>query len=437
MTPIGPSITSTPLPPVTKDEASPLHTAVANRDVERVAQLRREGNRADQLDEQRRSPLDLLDTMRDIDERSRSGLRTALLQSLNPTAPAGHMKPEALHGTPWGLEILRSGALKGGVNDAKGGVQSLEGKVFFSDRTPESDKDTTTRSNFRVKARTYAKGSGINTSNASSRAQQHRLTQVMLHALDHNTPLPSNGMNPTLTIAGPEHTRQEAAEWLQRFLHASYILRGAGKMFTQAPLDEHIASLKLPSSITLTGGGHNTVLEGADLAQFYRQGAADLQQGLENGKAPYLSLLNQGVIVPIVFGFEKIHNLSAHSITGGFGNAVKNYSYQNKDHPLAGSAQGGKVKEIEVHSLKDLATLCLGCAAQGVTLADDVWVRIKSHKTVKAEYLDAEKISRFRDNVLSQAAQHTGGESLSAQRLEHLQEINTALRTGDLEAYYR
>ena len=89
-----------------------LHAAVVSRDSKAVAQLRNEGARANKLDAQGHSPLDVLDTMRDIDERSRSSLRMALLQSLNPTAQLGYTKPEALHGTPWGLEILQSGALR-------------------------------------------------------------------------------------------------------------------------------------------------------------------------------------------------------------------------------------------------------------------------------------------------------------------------------------
>jgi hypothetical protein len=419
------------------EEASPLHTAVANRDVEQIAQLRKEGSRANQLDEQRRSPLDVLDTMRDIDERSRSGLRMALLQSLNPTAPVGHMKPEALHGTPWGLEIIRSGALKGGVNDAKGGNQSLEGRVFFSDRTAESPTEKTTRSNLRVKARLYAKGDGLNTSNASSRAQQHRLTQVMLRALENGKPLPANEMNPTLTIVDPEHAHQEAAAWLQRFLHASYIMKGTSKQFTQAPLDQHTSALTMPASITLKTGEQITKLEGDDLAQFYRQAAGNLRHDLENGKAPYLSLLNQGVIVPVVFGFEKINNLSTHTIRSGLRNIPKDYSYQSNDHPLAGSAQGGKVKEIEVRNLQDLATLCLGCAAQGVELPHNIAVRIKTHKKDKAEYLDTEKIVRFRDGVLAHAAQQIDDGPLADQDLEHLQQINASLRDVDLGALYK
>lgn len=187
--------------------------------------------RANKLDAQGHSPLDVLDTMRDIDERSRSSLRMALLQSLNPTAPLGYTKPEALHGTPWGLEILQSGALRGGVNDAKGGTQSLEGKVFFSDRTRESASAETTRADLRSKPRVYAKGEGMHPSNAYSRAQQHRMAQVILHALDNGRSLSTNELAPSIEVSSPETLHIEGAAWLQRLLHGGYINKLGGLPF--------------------------------------------------------------------------------------------------------------------------------------------------------------------------------------------------------------
>lgn len=113
MTPIRPSspfIPPSPSPTTETPEATAsFHTAVADRNADALARLRKQGQRADTLNAEGHSPLDVLDRMRDIDERSRSGLRMALLQSLNPTAPLAYAKPEALHGTPWGLEILQSG----------------------------------------------------------------------------------------------------------------------------------------------------------------------------------------------------------------------------------------------------------------------------------------------------------------------------------------
>ena len=241
--------------PIEAKDPLPIHTAVTRGDSARVLQLRREGTRANALDGERRSPLETLDALRGIDERSRSGLRLALLQSLNPTAPVGYMKPEALHGTPWGLEILHSNALKGGVNDAKGGAQSLEGKVFFSDRSPESDTDATTRSNLRSKARIYSAGKGVQTTNAFSRALQHRMTQVLMHRLNSNQSLHLLSMNVNLLIADHHRVAKESVEWLQRFLHVKYCLVLAAKNFTSDSLDVAASKLKLPETITLEIAG--------------------------------------------------------------------------------------------------------------------------------------------------------------------------------------
>ena len=130
-----------------------FHRAIASRDVGAVKALKAEGLRPIHLDDQRRYPLQLLDSQASHENQA---LRNALLQSRNPTAPANYVKPEAFHGTSWGLEILSTGALKGGVNDPKGAAQSLEGKVFFSDRTPLSEQHDFTRPDLRRKARSYS-----------------------------------------------------------------------------------------------------------------------------------------------------------------------------------------------------------------------------------------------------------------------------------------
>ncbi|MEN5032079.1 ankyrin repeat domain-containing protein [Pseudomonas sp. Ps21-P2] len=442
MTPIRPS--SPFIPPASShspssatqgSEASPtLHAAVANRDAEALARLRKDGQRANTLNAEGHSPLDVLDRMRDIDERSRSGLRMALLQSLNPTAPLAYAKPEALHGTPWGLEILQSGALKGGVNDAKGGTQSLEGKVFFSDRTRESSTDTTTRPNLRGKARVYAAGDGINTSNAHSRALQHRMAQVILHALDSGKTLPGNDMAPTINVANPEQLPAEGAAWLQRFLHASYINKLSGRKFIGTPLEEHLEDLKMPGSIALRSGTEVKELRGEDLNRFYHQAASELQRSLEDGKAPYLGVLNQGGIVPLVFGFEKIDNLSTHEIQYRAG--TKQYSYQHGEHPLSGSPEnGGKLKEMEVRGLDDLATVCLGCAIKGVELPADLVVRVKAQKSEKALYLDASQTALFRQKLAAEVAEQAGDKPLGTLDLSQLQRINSDIRAKDLSEW--
>lgn len=439
MNPVRP--TTSTLPPSATRNRDPIHAALDSCDSNQILQARTEGRRADTLDNERRSPLEHLDAMRDIDERSRSSLRSALLQSLNPTAPKGYMKPEALHGSPWGVEILASGALKGGVNDAKGGSQSLNGQVFFSDRTPERSTDATTRQNLRSKARVYSQGKGIVASGAESRAQQHRLTQIMLQSLDSGMQLSHSPQRITLNISDPQAIKEEGAAWLQRFLHAAYILRGSARPLLAAPLEQSAKGLKLPQTIILTfENSPSQVLQGDELTSFYKQAAGDLGASLEGGKAPYLALLNQGTIVPVVFGFEKVRNLSTHAIDSTLNTEPpKLYSYQTQDHPLSGSTAGGKLKEIEVRSLADLATLCLGCAVKGTQLPDDVLVRVKGARQDKAEYLSPAQVKQFQLQVLALAEASDPGDSslpFDSLALSDFQQINTALRKEDLRAYF-
>lgn len=392
--------------------------------------LRNEGARANTLNAQGHSPVDVLDNLRDIDEPNRSRLRMALLQSLNPTAPLGYAKPEALHGTPWGLEILQSGVLKGGVNDPKGGSQSLEGKVFFSDRTPENTADQTTRLDLRSKPRTYSEGKGIRTSNAYSRALQHRLSQVILHALDSGKALPSSTKTASMDVANPAQLEIESAAWLQQFLQDSYINNTGGRKFIGAQLGEHLDTLKLPGALALNDGGQQIELRGDDLNRFYHQAATELQRTLEDGKAPYLSVLNKGGIVPLVFGFEKINNLSTHAIN--YPSKTKQYSYQDTDHPLAGTPEnGGKLKEVEVRSLGDFATLTLGCAIKNVVWPADVLVRVKGRNGEKAHYLDAHKVEVTRHKLAAQIAELAGGEPLGTLGIHRLQDINSRIRAND------
>ncbi|CDG83084.1 hypothetical protein [Janthinobacterium agaricidamnosum] len=419
----------------------PVHAAVVSGDSQRVLQLRAAGWRANVLDGARRSPVDVLDTMRGIDNRSYSGMRQALLQSLNPTAPKGYTKPETLHGSPWGLEILVSGALKGGVNDEKGGAQSLNGKVFFSDRTPQADTDTTTRQNLRTKARTYAQGHVSVSASASSRAQQHRLTQIIGQTLDKGMPLSLSERGGVLRVSDPGNIQQEAAAWMESFLHDKYIYGKSALPLLAAPLEQSAKALKLPGKLTLKSEhGPDQVLEGAQLQSFYKMAAGGLRKSLEGGKAPYLSMLNQGTVVPVVFGFDKVRNLGSHGIQSMITKSYSYYSYQNHDHPLSGSANGGRLKEVEVRSLADLATLYLGCEVKGARLPDDVLVRIKGAKRDKAEYLAPGQLKQFRANVLAQAAAHSpdrGARPLRKQALRDLQQINTTLRSHDLRAYLR
>ncbi|QUP68530.1 hypothetical protein PSYCIT7_007400 [Pseudomonas syringae Cit 7] len=90
------------------------------------------------------------------------------------------------------------------------------------------------------------------------------------------------------------------------------------------------------------------------------------------------------------------------------------------------------MKEVEVRSLGDFATLCLGCAVKGFELPADIVVRVKGQKSEKAQYLDAQKIQAFRQNLAAQVAEQTRGKPLGALPLHQLQEINSRLRAGDL-----
>lgn len=411
--------------------AEPFHDAVKRGDASQIKQLRQQGLLANQLDTQDRSPLDILDSMRNIDSRSRSSIRMALLESLNNTAPRGHMKPEAFHGTPWGLEVLVSGGLMGGANDKKGGSQSLEGQVFFSDRTRESDGDKTTRKGLRTKPRIYAKGAGMKPSNAFSRALQHGLTQVILKNLDSGQVLKPEMQPGKINVANLNHiTAQEAVTWLQQMLHDSHIMKGNHK----TPGDLYALGKFLPTSVVLQQGEQQKVLKGDSLRRFYQDTVNTLQRDLENGKAPFLSLLNQGNVVPMVFGFEKINHLSSHSINNTLTRKTSHFSYQSQAHPLQGGPNGGKLKELEVRSLDDLATLCLGCAAKGTALPPGLVVRLKARKDVKAQYLDASKVTRFQTEILRQAQHLAGNQQLGGQPMERLQSINVKLRSNNLHS---
>jgi hypothetical protein len=124
-------------PPPKAHSAAPadlrLHAAVRRVDAAAIRELVDSGLKPVHLNDNRQTPLDVLDSMA-IDVASSQLIRSALLHSQNESAPLGYVKPEAFHGSPWGFKILLSGELRGGVNDTKGGTQSLEGKVFFSDR---------------------------------------------------------------------------------------------------------------------------------------------------------------------------------------------------------------------------------------------------------------------------------------------------------------
>ncbi|MFA1241235.1 hypothetical protein ACCC84_23355, partial [Serratia odorifera] len=416
------------------DQNAELRNAILSQNADKVIELRKGGAKADVIDSDGNSLLDLLDKMT-ISDEAKATMRSAILRSLNPTAPLGYMKPEAFHGTPWGAEVMESGSLKGGVNDVKGGSQSKEGQVFFSDRSFDSLGDERIRSDLRNKPRAYADGVGMKSSNAASRAKQHRLTQVILDSLDkHDLKMTAPNVEIEVTNLN-DINYQEASNWLQEYLHKSFVVGSNNLPKMNSPLENIKSSFKLPEQITLKAGKEVRVLKGTDLDDFYRQSANTLQRQLENGKAPYLALVNQGEIVPIVFGFEKVTGLKYHPIKKG--NKIHRYAFQSEDHPLSGSSKGGKLKEIEVRSLKDLATMYLSFEAKKIKIPPDVVIRIRAKKanvedkltkTVSTKYLDASQSEMFRKHILDQAAKLAKGAKIDTLSLELLQRINLEIR---------
>jgi hypothetical protein len=355
--------------------------------------------------------------MTDVDVSTRREMRNALLASQNPTAPAGYVKPEAFHASSWGAEILVTGELRGGVNDAKGGAQSLEGKVFFSDRTPANDGHMRTRSSLRSKARHYAEGTGLRSSSPANRALQYR----MMLALEHAT---ANG-GTWNTTDKPLCMKMEAVSpaVLENKMKTELQDLATNLGFVEQnlvglPLGELADKVELPCKITVVspGGDQLADIGGKELLDLYARASASLKADLENGKAPYLSLINDGKVVPLVFGFEKVARLKTHTIVSKFTKANdKNYSYQDEAHPLAGSARGGKLKEVEVKSMQDLATLTVGLLAKGASLPDDIVIRVNPHpKRVKAqtgaraEYLTMDQVKGFQTNLAQHLAEMEG-----------------------------
>ncbi|WP_052118357.1 hypothetical protein [Erwinia oleae] len=278
-----------------------LHKAVEQHDTEKIRELRSEGHKTVHLNDEKQSPIDLLARRRSIDTGLREKMHGALMSSLNPTAPEGYTKPEALHGSPWGFEILAAGALKGGVNDAKGGSASLEGQVFFSDRTPEKSDDATTRLNLRSKARIYSQGEGMHTSNPVARAFQHRMAQEIRHHLASGKALTTTNKLFTLDVQN-EHTPEQAtALWLQSKLTGSRI--NIIQQSENASLAGSAKLLDVPEPFNLKFNDvSQQSFSGEALKQLVDRGAETLQQQLEAGKAPLLGMINNGKIVPMVFG---------------------------------------------------------------------------------------------------------------------------------------
>ncbi|MFB9086126.1 hypothetical protein ACFFW8_11965 [Erwinia tracheiphila] len=85
-----------------------------------------------------------------------------------------------------------------------------------------------------------------------------------------------------------------------------------------------------------------TIFKGKMLESLLASATTTLQQQMEGGKAPLLGMVNNGKIVPVVLGFSKVAALKTHSISGSLGKVASNYHYQSQNHPLTGSAKGGR-----------------------------------------------------------------------------------------------
>ncbi|MBN3851228.1 ankyrin repeat domain-containing protein [Paraburkholderia sp. Ac-20342] len=432
-------------PPPKAHSAAPadlrLHAAVRRADATAIRELVDSGLKPVHLNDNRQTPLDVLDSMA-LDVASSQLIRSALLHSQNESAPLGYVKPEAFHGSPWGFEILLSGELRGGVNDTKGGTQSLEGKVFFSDRTPTSPSEPTTRTDLRKNARIYSNGSGWKATTASSRGFQYRMVQAMLEGIKQKAPLNMQG--------APETIEAQTADdiWPQIVGHLGQVFHKTGSFegpeFEHATLNKMFEAIQLPSSLTLkVAQTPSHVVQGRELYELYGRAATQLKQQFENGKTPFLAVINEGRMVPVVFGFEKVSGLQSHTIEYMPPKGPKSYSYQSANHPLTGSDAGGKLKEIEVRDLEDLATLSLACLARGVAIPEDATIRLKKRalRAPKAHYLTSTQRAQFEAAIIG-ALSHKTGNSPKEMRsvienasIEQLQVFNAYLRSLPLTKF--
>ncbi|HEY4262093.1 MAG TPA: hypothetical protein VGM98_18125 [Schlesneria sp.] len=407
-----------------------LFDAVVNSDPERILRLL-QCNSALRTNPvvNGRSLFDIVDEMSDAGEIGASTateLRNALLHSRNPDAPSGYSKPQAFHGSPWGFEILESEKLKCGANDPKGGKCSLEGKVFFSDRTPVRDGAPITRADLRSKARAYSEGNGVKPENAANRGLIYRMTQVVLEQLERGGSMLSFSANrnqPLVVddIENSDAVREAVKTYLAEALHAQR------KCFKFADRSRpSLAPVRLPTKLEFAAerSGKKSTVRGALLVELYRVAAKGLREDLERGKAPFLSVINNGQVVPLVFGFEKVWGLGSHYIER---KGVS--SYQNVDHPLVGTRNtGGRLREIEVRNLHDLGTVMLASLSRGTHIPADTVVRVKGSKgKFKARYLTQEQYAGFEKGLLK--ALHPQ----ESRRLDELRSYVAGMSIGDLQ----
>ncbi len=418
-----------------RDGALPasLHEALAHRDIDGVRTLIAAGAKLNKLDGQRRTPLDVLDSL-GASRAVGTDLRRELLRSRNPAAPAGHSKPEALHGSPWGFEILESKALAGGRHAPKGGHSSLEGMVFFSTRTPESAASQTVRADWRSGPRRYAKGSASSSNSPAQAGIRYQLASTVLDRAGS-----AESWRPTADAQRYDaDTPAQLAEQLTHELRtALFVMAQRTPANNPEALARSIEQLPLRGSVLMCkGNGERVRIDGDALRTLYRDAAASIKLQQERSDSmPYLCLMNRGQIVPVVFGFEKVDGLRTHTLASG-----KQHAYQEAVHPLAGSEQGGRLTEIEVGSREDLATLSLACLSRGVEIPPGAVVRInppageKRATGTRAGYLNAEQVQHFHAALAQQVSALAGvgpgqaGPALSAMPVATLQDVNDRAR---------
>jgi hypothetical protein len=406
-----------PPTPSTRETNKILHSAVLDKDENAINLARHNGVRATQLDDNKRSPMDLLRGMQDLDNLKRDSLYQALMESLNPSAPAGYTKPEVFHGSPWGLEILQSKTLKGGANDPKGGSESLEGKVFFSDRTPLTDEDLTVRRCLRQKARKYGEGQGTKEASVFVRGGQLQLLSKF------NQWISQGGKpdlsSPALVLELSANNESEVNEAVERYIDKKltlqiYILSGkSSKQIGEG--------LRFARQLNMRVSG-NTVgsISGKELEQKIVGSADHLKRKLENGKVPFLNMINSGKSIPIVFGFSHVDGLQTHKITEDDGSPSKNYSYKSSDHPLLGS--DGSLKEIELKNRQDLSTFLLACKVKSIELPEGVVIRLRGERDKKAAYIEQAGIEEINSQLNARLEEQFGDDRIEA-----------AINNGDIQ----
>ncbi|PPU62996.1 hypothetical protein XcodCFBP4690_13240 [Xanthomonas codiaei] len=262
------------------------------------------------------------------------------------------------------------------------------------------------------------------------------MTQAMLDGLAKKMPLDMQGTPEKIEVASAHHLLQKVVDHLGEVLHKTGSFENP--RFDQASLHEMFEAIKLPSSLTIEIGQATTkVIRGRELVELYQQAAMELKKKLENGKTPFLAMINEGRVVPVVFGFEKIFELQSHRIEYKPPKGSKSYSYQDGNHPLSGSPKGGKLKEVEVRDLRDLSTLSLGCIARGVIISEDVTIRLKQRaaQSPPAHYLTSGQRAQFEAALVDALALKTGNapcemrSAIENASIEQLQEFNSYLRS--------